>query len=629
MFNNIKPFRFWCAKILPTEYDDALSYYEVLCKVVTKLNEIGATTNEIGNALTELTEYVNNFIGSELNEEVRERLDEMFEDGSLGSLIISELYKNMVFPTMTDVIRASDNLQPNSIVTTIQFQENADYGGAKYKIKTGTIDDFGVYIGNNLVAVPIADFVAPEEIGYVAVENNDVSPYANKIINAGKNIILRLETYYSLSTITVPSSRNTEIKSFNNSTIIYTGDSYLFDIKTGRHNSETEYYTKAKLYGFNAIGNNENYFMKADEGMWGGCFLIDNIHIQNFNKSFHLYAVYNAEIKNSFVRDCGTMYIEKTNTATSYFSNCILVESVVFSLRPITINSPNWLFLLSNSPCIEAIRADNILFTNCTFEGYQGTNIVNGETVRNNSTYCVKSNSPSTTFNFINCWFENLDYVINRSRATVNFMSCYTSNILNYTFETDVKVPYNEIKTEYSVPANVDSLVHLYNHKNTPFFKVLKWYRDSGGVVHEDTANPLYSFGTSEAKIAVPFNSISENLYMVSSFSVNLATLISGASSIGKIIKCYIGVYDGRIAASQFFGWEFHIIKFGNNYRVSPIIDYTENGPSVVIVPTVSINSNTLTVSLTRNDSPHVVSALKYCIEYSGNKMDGTQTAPQ
>lgn len=33
-------FRFWCQKVLPLVYDDSLSYYEVLCKVVDYINSL-------------------------------------------------------------------------------------------------------------------------------------------------------------------------------------------------------------------------------------------------------------------------------------------------------------------------------------------------------------------------------------------------------------------------------------------------------------------------------------------------------------------------------------------------------------------------------------------------------------
>lgn len=38
---SIKPIRgYWSHKILPLVYDDSLSYYEILCKVVDKVNEL-------------------------------------------------------------------------------------------------------------------------------------------------------------------------------------------------------------------------------------------------------------------------------------------------------------------------------------------------------------------------------------------------------------------------------------------------------------------------------------------------------------------------------------------------------------------------------------------------------------
>ena len=64
----MEKFRFWCQKVLPLVYDDSLSYLEVLCKVVAKLNEIIETTNlsndaikEIENEIAEIRDWINNF----------------------------------------------------------------------------------------------------------------------------------------------------------------------------------------------------------------------------------------------------------------------------------------------------------------------------------------------------------------------------------------------------------------------------------------------------------------------------------------------------------------------------------------------------------------------------------------
>lgn len=49
----INKFKFWCYKIIPLVYDDSLSYYEVLCKAVEKLNEVIDATNNIPKYITE------------------------------------------------------------------------------------------------------------------------------------------------------------------------------------------------------------------------------------------------------------------------------------------------------------------------------------------------------------------------------------------------------------------------------------------------------------------------------------------------------------------------------------------------------------------------------------------------
>ena len=45
-------FKFWCQKVLPLVYDDSLSYYEVLCKVVAYLNDI------VGGGLPVLSDQI-------------------------------------------------------------------------------------------------------------------------------------------------------------------------------------------------------------------------------------------------------------------------------------------------------------------------------------------------------------------------------------------------------------------------------------------------------------------------------------------------------------------------------------------------------------------------------------------
>lgn len=54
----MRNFRFWCQKVLPAVYDDSLSYYELLCKVVDYLNQVIDELNNHGDAITELQDAV-------------------------------------------------------------------------------------------------------------------------------------------------------------------------------------------------------------------------------------------------------------------------------------------------------------------------------------------------------------------------------------------------------------------------------------------------------------------------------------------------------------------------------------------------------------------------------------------
>lgn len=51
MIDKLERFKFWCQKVLPLVYDDSLSYYEVLCKVVDYINDLIKNNNEIADIL--------------------------------------------------------------------------------------------------------------------------------------------------------------------------------------------------------------------------------------------------------------------------------------------------------------------------------------------------------------------------------------------------------------------------------------------------------------------------------------------------------------------------------------------------------------------------------------------------
>ena len=94
-YKDLQPFRYWCYKILPMVYDDSLSYYELLCKVVDYLNKtmedvetLHGDVSNLHTAYEELQGYVNNYFSTlDVQEEINNKLDNMASSGELYEII--------------------------------------------------------------------------------------------------------------------------------------------------------------------------------------------------------------------------------------------------------------------------------------------------------------------------------------------------------------------------------------------------------------------------------------------------------------------------------------------------------------------------------------------------------------
>ena len=112
-YRTLQPFRYWCQKVLPLVYDESLSYYELLCKVVDYLNKTmedvetlhddvddlhsaysqlqGFTNTSITDLRTDyknLVSYVNNYFNTlDVQTEINNKLDAMALNGSLTALM--------------------------------------------------------------------------------------------------------------------------------------------------------------------------------------------------------------------------------------------------------------------------------------------------------------------------------------------------------------------------------------------------------------------------------------------------------------------------------------------------------------------------------------------------------------
>lgn len=132
-------FREWCnhtIPVLPQVYGDELSYYELLNKVIEKSNELGDTINE-------LIEYVNHYFDSlDIQKMIDKKLDEMAQDGTLADLInnviFSKLNKSVnkravKCVTVLEMVKDRD-ISLNDIVITSGYYSINDNGNATYLI---------------------------------------------------------------------------------------------------------------------------------------------------------------------------------------------------------------------------------------------------------------------------------------------------------------------------------------------------------------------------------------------------------------------------------------------------------------------------------------------------------------
>lgn len=109
-YTNLTEFKFWCQKVLPLVYDDSLSYYEVLCKVVDYINAIIGDSNGIVADIKELKaemgivqKWIDNFDTGYAEEIIKKYLATMIflEISDAGYIIyyIPETWNDIKFET--------------------------------------------------------------------------------------------------------------------------------------------------------------------------------------------------------------------------------------------------------------------------------------------------------------------------------------------------------------------------------------------------------------------------------------------------------------------------------------------------------------------------------------------------
>lgn len=153
MFPRIYKFHFFCRKILPLVYDDSLSYYEFLCKLNQKIEEVIDTVNEHSGAIEEIMGELENAITEDRlvqtggtsetdimsQKAVTQAIDEA--RGSLGVNVVQETGQSTSYvmsqKAVTDALATVASLVPDIKQTSGQSTEDV----MSQKAVTDAIED--------------------------------------------------------------------------------------------------------------------------------------------------------------------------------------------------------------------------------------------------------------------------------------------------------------------------------------------------------------------------------------------------------------------------------------------------------------------------------------------------------
>ena len=117
-------FRFWCQKVLPLVYDESLSYYEILCKVVDYINKLIEQDKVFGAELDELRSDM-------------ETVQKWIADFNTGyaEQIIKEYLATMIFVEISDagyivyyIPNNWNSIQFNTTGLDVDIAEQSEYG---------------------------------------------------------------------------------------------------------------------------------------------------------------------------------------------------------------------------------------------------------------------------------------------------------------------------------------------------------------------------------------------------------------------------------------------------------------------------------------------------------------------
>lgn len=519
-YTQLRPFRFWCQKVLPLVYDDSLSYYELLCKVVDYLNKTMEDVDHMNTDMdtlysnfqefqegtiriyNELVAYVNNYFDNlDVQEEINNKLDEMVTSGELVTVLQ---------PTIAEEVNAwlTEHITPTQPVIDSSLSVSGAGADAKVVgdlfsglVNINDIDDtymdmmthnwtignlnasgiLDTSIRNRIVNIEFCQYNYDLQIMFKVpmtvimctynssheLINRTLTPNQDTII-VPANTIFRLCLYINDTAIISPYEISKYVVVFNKK---YKGETEIYNTTTNLKQFSPLWVdgnlnASGKLERFNNRISTKNYIKFTESAkLIVDAHKVTSILVCLYNDSFVMTS------RNLYANPSGSLVIEKTIPADTFFRITLIDSDISKADGIFTISEENNSIIY----CDNAIR------------------MFDDDKIMLPSGYTIGSLFSDGKLDFIQSKARLVfyDYMINTETEYIKVAANHSVIVCTYdnSFNLINRVSYIERSEPIEIPANTYYRICVFGDDSTPIENALDMAKNVWIIKKKTTDN--------------------------------------------------------------------------------------------------------------------------------------------